>query len=69
VLWNSATSRPAGIEYEVMDMVYRLPFRDWLRLDTPQGQDVERAGREEAPAAEERPARREAGEGRRRPGR
>jgi beta-lactamase class C len=31
-LWNSATSRPNGIEYEVMDMIYGLPFRDWLRL-------------------------------------
>jgi len=35
VLWNSASARPAGIEYEVMDMVYGLPFRDWLRLDEP----------------------------------
>jgi beta-lactamase class C len=32
VLWNSGTSRPSGIEYEVMDMIYRLPFRDWLEL-------------------------------------
>ena len=22
--------RPNGIEYEVMDMIYGLPFRDWL---------------------------------------
>ena len=34
VLWNSASSRPNGIEYEVMDMVYQLPFRDWLSLDS-----------------------------------
>ncbi|HEY5711372.1 MAG TPA: serine hydrolase domain-containing protein [Allosphingosinicella sp.] len=33
VLWNSSSPRPVGIEYEVMDMVYRLPFRDWLELD------------------------------------
>jgi beta-lactamase class C len=33
VLWNSSSPRPNGIEYEVMDMVYRLPFRDWLELD------------------------------------
>ena len=34
VLWNSRAIEPrAGIEYEVMDMVYRLPFRDWLELD------------------------------------
>jgi beta-lactamase class C len=32
-LWNSSSSRPAGIEYEVMDMVYRLPFRDWLAIE------------------------------------
>ena len=35
VLWNSSSPRPNGLEYEVMDMVYRLPFRDWLELDTP----------------------------------
>jgi beta-lactamase class C len=34
-LWNNATSRPNGIEYEVMDMIYGLPFKDWLKLDTP----------------------------------
>jgi beta-lactamase class C len=32
-LWNSSTSRPNAIEYEVMDMVYGLPFRDWLAID------------------------------------
>lgn len=32
-LWNSSTSRPNGIEYEVMDQIYRLPFRDWLAID------------------------------------
>ncbi|HTU10504.1 MAG TPA: serine hydrolase domain-containing protein [Allosphingosinicella sp.] len=72
VLWNSATSRPNGIEYEVMDMVYRLPFRDWLFLDTPQpGRGGERAAERvaDAPAGRERPAREPAGEGRRRPGR
>lgn len=31
-LWNSNTSQPAGIEIEVMDMIYGLPFRDWLQL-------------------------------------
>ncbi len=34
-LWNSSSPRPNGLEYEVMDMVYRLPFRDWLELDEP----------------------------------
>jgi beta-lactamase class C len=32
-LWNSATSQPNGLEFEVMDMLYRLPAQDWLRLD------------------------------------
>lgn len=31
-LWNSGTGQPGGLEYEVMDMVYGLPFRDWLEL-------------------------------------
>jgi beta-lactamase class C len=32
-LWNSNTSQPGGLEFEVMDMVYHLPFRDWMELD------------------------------------
>jgi beta-lactamase class C len=32
-LWNSSTARPNGLEYEVMDMVYYLPLRDWLAID------------------------------------
>lgn len=36
VLWNSSSPRPNGIEYEVMDMVYRLPFRDWIGLSEEQ---------------------------------
>ena len=32
-LWNSNTNQPGGLEFEVMDMLYRLPFRDWLELD------------------------------------
>jgi beta-lactamase class C len=32
-LWNSNTNQPGGLEFEVMDMVYRLPFRDWMELD------------------------------------
>jgi beta-lactamase class C len=34
-LWNSNTNQPAGVEFEVMDMIYHLPFRDWMELDTP----------------------------------
>lgn len=33
-LWNSNTSQPGALEFEVMDMIYRLPFRDWLELDS-----------------------------------
>ena len=32
-LWNSNTSQPGGLEFEVMDMIYGLPFRDWLQVD------------------------------------
>lgn len=42
-LWNSSASKPEGIEYEVMDMAYRLPFHDWMRIDESD---------HEAPAAE-----------------
>jgi beta-lactamase class C len=35
-LWNSNTNQPGGLEFEVMDMIYRLPFRDWLELDSAQ---------------------------------
>lgn len=31
-LWNSSTNQPGGLEFEVMDMLYRLPARDWLAL-------------------------------------
>jgi beta-lactamase class C len=33
-LWNSNTNQPGGLEFEVMDMIYHLPFRDWLELKT-----------------------------------
>lgn len=33
-LWNSSTSQPGGVELEVMDMLYGLPFHDWLQLDS-----------------------------------
>ncbi len=43
-LWNSNTSQPGGVEFEVMDMIYHLPFRDWLQIDgngapTPEPED------------------------------
>jgi beta-lactamase class C len=36
-VWNSNTSQPTGIEFEVMDMIYGLPFRDWLGLESKSG--------------------------------
>ncbi len=37
-LWNSSTSKPWALQYEVMDMAYGLPFRNWLELgeDAPE---------------------------------
>jgi beta-lactamase class C len=32
-LWNSNSSQPGGLEFEVMDMLYGLDFRDWMELD------------------------------------
>jgi beta-lactamase class C len=39
-LWNSNTSQPGGLEFEVMDMIYHLPFRDWLELSKGLGQSI-----------------------------
>ncbi len=36
-LWNSNSNQPGGLEFEVMDMVYHLPFRDWMELDSRPG--------------------------------
>ena len=33
-LWNSNSSQPAALEFEVMDMLYHLDFRDWMELDS-----------------------------------
>ncbi|MDQ3145071.1 MAG: beta-lactamase family protein [Pseudomonadota bacterium] len=32
-MWNSNTFQPGGLEFEVMDMLYKLPFRDWMEID------------------------------------
>jgi beta-lactamase class C len=39
-LWNSNTSQPGGLEFEVMDMIYHLPFRDWMELDKAPGRGI-----------------------------
>ena len=39
-LWNSDTWQPGGLEFEVMDMLYHLPFRDWLELNKNATQSI-----------------------------
>jgi beta-lactamase class C len=49
-LWNSNTSQPGGLEFEVMDMLYDLEFRDWMELDkrgAPSAEPSEMAARKE----------------------
>jgi beta-lactamase class C len=51
-LWNSNTSQPGGLEFEVMDMLYGLPFRDWMELSgagTRTPQPVDESTSPEAP--------------------
>jgi beta-lactamase class C len=46
-LWNSSTNQPGGVEFEVMDMLYGLPQRDWLGVDeraTPEQPQPEEDG-------------------------
>jgi len=45
-LWNSDTWQPGGLEFEVMDMIYHLPFRDWLELDKGRTQSIAQADAE-----------------------
>jgi beta-lactamase class C len=40
-LWNSNTWQPGGLEFEVMDMLYGLEFRDWMELDKHGGPSPE----------------------------
>jgi beta-lactamase class C len=42
-LWNSDTWQPGGLEFEVMDMIYRLPFRDWMELSKSPSQSIAEA--------------------------
>lgn len=32
-LWNSNSRQPVGVQFEVMDMVYGLPQKDWMGLN------------------------------------
>jgi beta-lactamase class C len=45
-LWNSNTNQPGGVEFEVMDMIYHLPFRDWLELKSNPSQSIAAADNE-----------------------
>jgi len=45
-LWNSDTWQPGGLEFEVMDMLYHLPFRDWLELNKNPQQSIAAADAE-----------------------
>ena len=33
MLWNSQAVEPTGIQLEVFDMLYNLPFKDWVELE------------------------------------
>ena len=33
-LWNSNARQPVGVQFEVMDMIYGLPEKDWLQINT-----------------------------------
>jgi len=39
-LWNSDTWKPGGLEFEVMDQLYHLPFRDYMELSGKSGPDT-----------------------------
>ena len=39
-LWNSDTWQPGGLEFEVMDQIYHLPFRDWMELNKGKAQTI-----------------------------
>jgi beta-lactamase class C len=42
-LWNSNTNQPGGLEFEVMDQIYHLPFHDWLNIQGPAPNAAEEA--------------------------
>jgi beta-lactamase class C len=50
-LWNGSSGQPWGLEFEVMDMIYRLEARDWLELDSKPAEAAPAASNEAAEAA------------------
>jgi beta-lactamase class C len=67
-MWNSNSSQPKGLEFEVMDMVYGLPFRDWMELG-PKRHEAPVPARERQQAEPDRTASIAAREGDEDPGR
>jgi beta-lactamase class C len=45
-LWNSDTWQPGGLEFEVMDQIYHLPFRDWMELNKSPAESIAAADNE-----------------------
>jgi beta-lactamase class C len=39
-LWNGSSNQPGGVEFEVMDMLYRLEPKDWLALEKKPGAEA-----------------------------
>ena len=50
-LWNGSSGQPWGLEFEVMDMIYRLEPRDWLEVDGKPGAPPPAADEAEANAS------------------
>jgi beta-lactamase class C len=62
-MWNTSTSQPGGLEFEVMDMIYRLPFRDWMEVDStprPDTSSVAQADNEDEMSGDNEPSRKRA---------
>jgi beta-lactamase class C len=53
-LWNSDTWQPGGLEFEVMDMLYHLPFRDWMELNKSPVQSIAAAAPEPSDSGDSR---------------
>jgi beta-lactamase class C len=62
-LWNSNTNQPGGLEFEVMDMLYHLPFRDWLELDKATHGETVLENEPEVGSGDSAPARKRASNG------
>jgi beta-lactamase class C len=62
-LWNSNTSQPNGIEIEVMDMIYGLPHRDWLKLDSSDAAPIARKAEPDTESVASRSDRKSARQG------